>query len=37
MHKTLIYSVSWELATLKLATLLVENAGNKMEKSDLVS
>ena len=27
MHKTLQYVESWELATLKLATLLVENDG----------
>ena len=34
MRKTLQYGESWELATLKLATLLVENTG---VKSQLVS
>jgi hypothetical protein len=31
MHKTLQYGESWELATLKLATLLVENAGKRSQ------
>ena len=29
MRKTLQYAESWELATLKVATLLVENAGTR--------
>ena len=31
MHKTLQYGESYELATLKLATLLVENAGPRSQ------
>ena len=31
MRKTLQYGESWELATLKLATLLVENAGPRSQ------
>ena len=31
MHKTLQYGESWELATLKLATLLVENAATRSQ------
>ena len=31
MHKTLQYGESWHSATLKLATLLVENAGPRSQ------
>ena len=34
MHKTLKYGEPWELATLELATLLLENAG---KRSQLIS
>jgi hypothetical protein len=34
MHKTLKYGEHWELATLELATLLLENAG---KRSQLIS